>query len=343
MKTPFYRTKMFIIAVVAVCWLSGSFCAPAAAAVGDSKSRIEQSYGLPDLVQDQSARIWTIREWQKQGKDNPKSYGYLTAVSGIDASLWIEFNSNNQAIKETLLLDEAIKIRNFEQHFADLYPVVTSPDSRAVISQGFPRDQLGIIAHRGDSQQFIRFFLTSDDKTKINMHAKIWGFEITDSALGEWRAADNYFRPELYFSERLIPRTGTDIIVIHHAAMPATTSRADIHDLHLSNGWAGIGYHKVILADGTVESGRPVTVIGAHAYGANKRSIGIVLVGNFEEQLPTSVQLAAAVRVTMELMGQYKIPPEKVLPHREATKGTLCPGTLFPWDEFMRRLKGRTE
>lgn len=341
MITTFFKNKMFIITVAAVCWLSGSFAAPASAAVGDSKKRIEQHYGSPDLVQDQSDRIWTVREWQEQRKDNPKSYGYLTAVSGINASLWIEFNSNRQAVKETLLMDEAVKIRHFEQYFGDLYPVVISPDSKAVISIGFPRDQLGMIARMGNSQQFIRFILTNDDKTKINMHSKIRGFEITEQPPGEWRAADNYFRPELYFSERLIPRTGTELIVIHHAAMAATTSRADIHDLHLSNGWAGIGYHKVILADGTVEAGRPATAIGAHAYGANTRSIGIVLVGNFEEQLPTSDQLAALVQVTRELMKQYKIPLEKVLPHREATKGTLCPGTRFPWEEFKQRLQGR--
>ena len=337
------KMKIFIVTLAAVCWLSGNFPTPVAAEIGDSKNRIEQHYGSPDLVQDQAARIWTVREWQEQGTDKPKSYGYVTKVGGINASLWIEFNSNNRVVKEILILDEAVKIRNFEQYFGELYPIVASPNSKAVISTGFAKDQLGIIAQMGDSQQFIRFFLSSDDKTKINMHAKIWGFEITEQPPGEWRATDNYFRPELYFSERLIPRTGTDIIVIHHAAMAATTSRADIHDLHLSNGWAGIGYHKVILSDGTVEAGRPETVIGAHAYGANTRSIGIVLVGNFEEQLPTPAQLSAAVRVTRELMGQYKIPPEKVLPHREATKGTLCPGTLFPWDEFMQRLKGKGE
>ena len=53
----------------------------------------------------------------------------------------------------------------------------------------------------------------------------------------------------------------------------------DIHKLHLSFGWDGIGYHKVIKRNGVIEHGRPEFWIGAHVYGHNKNSLGICLIG----------------------------------------------------------------
>ncbi|MBP9550733.1 MAG: hypothetical protein KBE34_02250, partial [Veillonella sp.] len=35
----------------------------------------------------------------------------------------------------------------------------------------------------------------------------------------------------------------------------------------VKNGWAGIGYHFVIRKDGTIERGRPLSVVGAHDKG----------------------------------------------------------------------------
>lgn len=60
------------------------------------------------------------------------------------------------------------------------------------------------------------------------------------------------------FSEPLVRRSRTDAIVIHHVGgtdqeIPASK----IHEWHLANKWAGIGYHYVIHKDGTVERGVP--------------------------------------------------------------------------------------
>lgn len=44
-------------------------------------------------------------------------------------------------------------------------------------------------------------------------------------------------------------------------------------------GWDDIGYHYVIRRDGTIESGRPEKVAGAHARGHNHDSLGICIVG----------------------------------------------------------------
>lgn len=52
----------------------------------------------------------------------------------------------------------------------------------------------------------------------------------------------------------------------------------------VKNGWAGIGYHFVIRKDGTIERGRPLSVVGAHAQGDNLHTIGICMARNFEKE-----------------------------------------------------------
>ncbi|MBP9551198.1 MAG: N-acetylmuramoyl-L-alanine amidase, partial [Veillonella sp.] len=52
----------------------------------------------------------------------------------------------------------------------------------------------------------------------------------------------------------------------------------------VKNGWAGIGYHFVIRKDGTIERGRPLSVVGAHAQGNNLHTIGICMARNFEKE-----------------------------------------------------------
>ena len=56
-------------------------------------------------------------------------------------------------------------------------------------------------------------------------------------------------------------------------------SAIDIHKMHLSFGWDGIGYHKVITRDGIIQNGRPEYWIGAHTYGINDESLGVCLIG----------------------------------------------------------------
>ena len=56
-------------------------------------------------------------------------------------------------------------------------------------------------------------------------------------------------------------------------------SSIDIHKMHLSFGWNGIGYHKIILRSGKIENGRPEYWIGAHVKGKNNISLGVCLIG----------------------------------------------------------------
>jgi len=71
-------------------------------------------------------------------------------------------------------------------------------------------------------------------------------------------------------------------IVIHTADTPAGKyfDANDIRKWHVEErGWLDIGYHYVILLDGTIQLGRMVNIVGAHVGGYNSKSIGICYIG----------------------------------------------------------------
>lgn len=128
--------------------------------------------------------------------------------------------------------------------------------------------------------------------------------------------------------DELIERETTDMIVIHHTGGDdIDASAAQIHDWHLQNGWAGIGYHFVIRKDGTIERGRPEWAIGSHAYGENSHTIGIHFSGNFDEAEPTLKQIENGALLIANLCVEYDIPidREHIVGHGELMP-TSCPG-----------------
>ena len=88
---------------------------------------------------------------------------------------------------------------------------------------------------------------------------------------------------EYQWAQTLAKRSKTEGVVLHHAAAQKCTAE-DIHQWHLANGWAGIGYHFFVRKDGSVYRGRPIDTVGAHTYGENNETIGICFEGNFEEE-----------------------------------------------------------
>ena len=59
------------------------------------------------------------------------------------------------------------------------------------------------------------------------------------------------------------------------------------------NGWADIGYHFAVDRAGRVWSCRPLVWQGAHVKDRNEGNIGVLVLGNFEIERPTSAQLNA--------------------------------------------------
>jgi N-acetylmuramoyl-L-alanine amidase len=115
-----------------------------------------------------------------------------------------------------------------------------------------------------------------------------------------------------------------DLIVVHCSASPQ--GRGDtaktIHLWHLQRGWDGIGYHNVILEDGTVENGRPYYWKGSHVRGHNGGSIGICLIG---ARVFTQAQLDALEGLLDTLTEKY--PDAMVCGHCDLDeKKPDCPG-----------------
>ena len=75
-------------------------------------------------------------------------------------------------------------------------------------------------------------------------------------------------------------------IIVHCTATQESkdVSVDEVRRWHLKRGWKGIGYHYVVLLDGTIEYGRSVYEPGAHVKGMNKNSIGICYIGGVESE-----------------------------------------------------------
>lgn len=146
-------------------------------------------------------------------------------------------------------------------------------------------------------------------------------------------------------------------VVIHHSAIPEieTVNANYIDQIHKLRGFGAfywgrtyhIGYHYVILRDGSVQQGRPEHLKGAHTLGHNDY-IGICLIGDFESSenadgavgqlLPTSAQLQSLKGLVRTLQLRYEIRPTQIFRHRDLDPNTKCPGGRFPFDDFIQSL-----
>lgn len=88
-------------------------------------------------------------------------------------------------------------------------------------------------------------------------------------------------------------------------------------------GWAEIGYHYTIDANGVVEKGRHDRITGAHVKGHNQDSLGICLLA--VDGLFTLPQIDALVYLIRRLQAQWAIPLEQVTTHNEFTNEKSCP------------------
>ncbi|MFO0704362.1 MAG: N-acetylmuramoyl-L-alanine amidase [Candidatus Andersenbacteria bacterium] len=134
-------------------------------------------------------------------------------------------------------------------------------------------------------------------------------------------------------------------IVVHHTAGgnggsdPAATIRG-IYQYHAQTlGWGDIGYNFIIDPQGRIYEGRTGGwgVIGAHALGYNTGSIGIALLGTYENNPISSQTRQALVQLAAFISAKYDLDPTAthffvnkngptLAGHRDFGQ-TLCPGT----------------
>lgn len=89
--------------------------------------------------------------------------------------------------------------------------------------------------------------------------------------------------------------------------------------------WGDIGYHYIVDRAGRVWEGRPIQYQGAHVSQNNEHNAGILVLGNFEKQSPSSAQLKSLYSTVAALTKQHRIKTALVRSHREINP-TTCPG-----------------
>ena len=70
-------------------------------------------------------------------------------------------------------------------------------------------------------------------------------------------------------------------------------------------GWSDIGYHFVVLLDGTVDKARPVERQGAHVRGKNKGSIGVCYIGGCDADMNPKDTRNEAQKKSLEELISY--------------------------------------
>lgn len=133
-----------------------------------------------------------------------------------------------------------------------------------------------------------------------------------------------------------------------------------IDDWHETRGWKGIGYNYVVggavvkenvgYSPGFIQIGRDVERCPAHVKSDNVDSLGICIVGNFDDKSPlgkaevgagTRIAIRSAMILVAELSLRLGLPVRQIVGHHEVnlipgktptTKS--CPGHKFNMDVF---------
>ncbi len=131
------------------------------------------------------------------------------------------------------------------------------------------------------------------------------------------------------------PMNGVRKITVHHDGISGALGSSEgaakgrlesVRQGHVSGrGWADIGYHYVIDPAGRVWEARSIRFQGAHVKDNNENNMGVMVMGNFDQQRPTPQALAALDRFVAGSARQYGIPVSRIYTHQEINP-TACPG-----------------
>jgi N-acetylmuramoyl-L-alanine amidase len=103
-------------------------------------------------------------------------------------------------------------------------------------------------------------------------------------------------------------------IIIHCTATPEGRQIYidDVRRWHIEErGWSDVGYHFLILLDGTIQVGRPLERSGAHTRGHNTDSIGIAYVGGMsadgEQSIPKDTRTEEQKKSLVDLLCELRL------------------------------------
>ena len=121
------------------------------------------------------------------------------------------------------------------------------------------------------------------------------------------------------------------LIVIHCSAVKPDqmSSVAQIDSWHRERGYKfGVGYHYVVRRDGSIETGRPEWMVGAHCLNYNKYSIGVCYEGGLDARgQPADTRTAAQKATLRQLLTDLhrRYPRAVIVGHHDLNPQKACP------------------
>jgi len=132
-------------------------------------------------------------------------------------------------------------------------------------------------------------------------------------------------------------------ITIHHSASKdhETLDWGGLVRYHVDfRRYLDVGYHYGIErfnGKPKLNFGRAPWQNGAHCPGINRKSLGVVFVGNFMDQELDKSLLIMGVELCTSLCVSFNIHPKNIYGHREMSRRpTACPGRNFPLDKLKK-------
>lgn len=142
------------------------------------------------------------------------------------------------------------------------------------------------------------------------------------------------------------PRASRPIseVIVHCTATPEgrDVSVATIRNWHVKDrGWNDIGYHWIVMLDGSIMPGRPESLVGSHVAGRNTGTIGVVYVGGVDvngkpKDTRTPAQKAALLQLVKDRIQKY--PSIKKVTGHNQYAAKACPSFDVRKDELGRLL-----
>lgn len=126
-------------------------------------------------------------------------------------------------------------------------------------------------------------------------------------------------------------------VVLHHSGNSGEKNPKEIELIHMvRNSWDDVGYHYLIHPDGTIYEGRKIYHKGSHVSGANTGKIGILLMGDYNEQwwdfddTLSKSHISATNALVKTLISAFPT-IRKLGGHKEFLPGKnyTCPGNLI--------------
>lgn len=131
----------------------------------------------------------------------------------------------------------------------------------------------------------------------------------------------------------LAPDWDFDTVVLHHSGNTGEKNPLAIEAKHFGRDFDDIGYHYLITPNGLIHEGRALAFKGEHVKLANTRKVGILVMGDFENEwwdsddVPTTAQLAS-VKALVAVLRRFFPTITKIGGHRDYGK-TECPGAVL--------------